>query len=88
MIPRAIGNMILIDNSSLSYCFQPENGVPILSYVEGKGDTEFKKLEGFLMKLKGVNDVRSVISKTFKTVEYARFNHADEAIRELFIKNK
>lgn len=33
IIPRSLSNMILVDNASLSYCFQPDNGIPIISYI-------------------------------------------------------
>lgn len=33
------------------------------------------------MKLRDVSDVRSVISRTFKTMEYGKFQHADSAIK-------
>ena len=29
------------------------------------------------MKLKDVNDVRALITKTFRTVDYAKFKHSD-----------
>lgn len=40
------------------------------------------------MKFKNVNDVRSLISSTFKTTEYVKFNHTEDAIRELYAKSE
>ena len=44
VIPRSLANIVLVDNSSMSYLFQPDNGIPIVSYFEGKTDNELKKL--------------------------------------------
>lgn len=37
-IGRRMQDIIIIDNSPTSYLFQPENGLPILSWYEDKDD--------------------------------------------------
>lgn len=58
IINRPLSDMVLIDNAAYSYCFQLENGVPILPYYEGTNDFELKALESYLLKLASCKDVR------------------------------
>ena len=44
-------NMIIIDNSVLSFAFQLENGIPILPYYQNKDDIEMENLKNYLTKL-------------------------------------
>lgn len=41
---RPLKDAIIIDNSTTSYMFQPENGLPILSWYEEKNDTKLLEL--------------------------------------------
>lgn len=56
MLGRDLSKTMIVDNSPLSYAFQPENGVPILSYYDEQGDRELAKLAPFLLKLASVED--------------------------------
>ena len=43
---RNMSDVIIIDNSVHSFMFQPENGLPILSWYDDLNDTElFKYIE-------------------------------------------
>ena len=43
-IGRKLSDAIIIDNSPPSYMFQPENGIPILSWYEDREDTKLYEL--------------------------------------------
>ena len=52
---------IIIDNSPNSYQFQPENGIPILSWYDDPDDRELMRFVPSLKMLAQVEDVRPVI---------------------------
>lgn len=58
---RNMKDIIIIDNSPSSYMFQPENGLPILSWYEEKNDTKLFELIPVLKLISQVNDVRPII---------------------------
>jgi RNA polymerase II subunit A small phosphatase-like protein len=43
-VGRPMENIIIIDNSPNSYQFQPENGLPILSWYDDPNDDELNLL--------------------------------------------
>lgn len=45
---RNFEDLVIVDNACYSYCFQLENGVPIVPYFTGKSDTELVELAAFL----------------------------------------
>ncbi|CAI5981446.1 unnamed protein product [Closterium sp. NIES-65] len=56
MLGRDLTKTMIVDNSPLSYAFQPENGIAIPSYYDEQGDRELAKLVPVLMKLAAVED--------------------------------
>jgi CTD small phosphatase-like protein 2 len=56
-------NLIIIDNSVLSFSFQLENGIPILPYYDNKDDSEMKFLVKYLKHLSNNVDIRVENSK-------------------------
>ena len=56
---RDLKNVIIIDNSPISYILQPDNAVPITTWINDKEDCELGKLIPFLSLLKNANDVRT-----------------------------
>lgn len=54
-----------MDNAVISFVFNLDNGVPILSFTDDDQDYQFVSLGRFLMSLKDVPDVRPVIFKQF-----------------------
>ncbi|CAI5472969.1 unnamed protein product [Closterium sp. Yama58-4] len=56
MLGRDLTKTMIVDNSPLSYAFQPENGIAIPSYYDEQGDRELAKLVPVLMKLATVED--------------------------------
>jgi RNA polymerase II subunit A small phosphatase-like protein len=58
---RSLQDVIIIDNSPLSYAFQPENGMPILSWYDDRTDTKLLELIPVLHLLSEVPDVRPIL---------------------------
>lgn len=54
-------DIIIIDNSTLSFSFQPENGMPILSWYDDRTDTKLIELIPVLKLLSEVPDVRPIL---------------------------
>lgn len=60
---RPMTDVFIIDNSPLSYSFQPENGMPILSWYEDKQDNKLLELIPVLKLLSEIDDVRPVLTE-------------------------
>ena len=60
---RDLKNIIIVDNSPLSYALHPENGLPILTWFEDKSDRELYHITPILEFLSYVKDVREFIPK-------------------------
>lgn len=73
---RELKDLIIVDNSPISYAFSMENGLPIKSWFSDKKDRELMKLLPILKFLSKVNDVREYIPKFVKegTIEYSKAN--------------
>ena len=55
-------DVVIIDNSILSFAYQIENGIPIVPYYEGKEDDELIFLSSFLINISNEKDLRDKIS--------------------------
>ena len=55
-------DVVIIDNSILSFAYQLENGIPIVPYYEGKEDDELIFLSSFLINISNDKDLRDKIS--------------------------
>ena len=73
---RDIKNIIIVDNSPISYALHPENGLPILTWFEDKSDRELYKITTILQFLSTVSDVRDFIPKFVdnNTINYEKAN--------------
>ena len=60
-----LSNMIIIDNSVLSFAFQLDNGIPILPYYSNKSDIEMNFLKNYLIKLAKYDNIVSQNSLNF-----------------------
>ena len=60
-VGRRMEDTIIIDNSPNSYQFQPENGLPILSWYDDPDDRELMRFIPALKLLAQVEDIRPVI---------------------------
>ena len=77
---RDIKNIIIVDNSPVSYALHPENGLPILTWFEDKSDRELFKITPILQFLSSVPDVREYIPK-FVENNTINYDKANEIIR-------
>jgi CTD small phosphatase-like protein 2 len=66
---RDLKDIILVDNSIVSFAFQMDNGVPISAFMRQANDEELLYLVGYLEEVGSFPDVREHIRKTFKLEE-------------------
>ena len=66
---RNLKDIIIVDNSPLSYSFHPNNGLPILSWFDDYNDFELENITPILIFLSTVNDVRNYIPQIVKNNE-------------------
>lgn len=59
-------DLVIIDNSVLSFAFQLECGIPILPYYNNPEDIEFTFLRDYLISCRHCNDLREQNTKIFK----------------------
>jgi TFIIF-interacting CTD phosphatase-like protein len=71
-VGRPLQNTIIIDNSPNSYQFQPENGIPILSWYEDPNDNELMRFVPALKMLADdrIDDVRPIILQSVANNEW------------------
>ncbi len=62
-VNRNLKDVILIDNNPISYLYNKDNGIPILTWHSIKSDNELIKLIPLLEYLSQCDDVRNVIKK-------------------------
>ena len=58
VLGRPLEDCIIVDNSPMSYIFQPENAVGISSFIDDKNDRELSILTPLFERLADVADVR------------------------------
>lgn len=61
---RDLKKVIILDNSPASYAFQPENAIPIETWIDDVDDSELFELIPLLEALTHVDDVPAVLWKT------------------------
>ena len=59
-------DLIIVDNSIISFAFNLANGVPIKAFVGEGNDEELLYMVTFLEEIFSIQDVRGHIEKTFK----------------------
>lgn len=70
-IGRKMKDMIIVDNSPLSYAFQPTSAIPITSWFDDRSDTELKDLIPVLQTtLKDQPDVRDILDANNKSYKW------------------
>ena len=75
---RDLKNIIIVDNSPLSYALHPENGLPILTWFEDKTDRELYSIMPLLEFLSTVPDVREFIPKIVGKDNKINYEKANE----------
>lgn len=61
LLGRDIKQVIIVDNSPISYAMQPENAVHILDFIDDEADGELDKTLAKVLTMRDVSDVRNVI---------------------------
>ena len=73
---RDLRDIIIVDNSIISFAFHMSNGIPIKAFLGNKNDEELLFMVTFLEELFSHTDVRKHIDATFKlqafTQKYGR----------------
>jgi CTD small phosphatase-like protein 2 len=85
---RKLSDLVLVDNAFYSYGYQIENGIPILPFYQNKQDTELMDLVDFLVKIKGVEDLRDAVKKFFMTELYQKYSNRPEILRQMILKQR
>lgn len=58
---RDVKQVIIVDNSPISYAMQPENAVHILDFIDDEADGELDKTLAKVLTMRDVPDVRNII---------------------------
>ena len=72
--------MLLVDNSAISFMFQPENGVPCLPFYHLAKDKELLSLMQFLKKAVQYEYMRTLIRETFFWEKYLKDSNEPKKI--------
>ena len=60
---RKLKDIVILDNSVISFAGQPDNGIYIPTYEGEEEDKELLKILDFLKNIAGVDDVRPYVSE-------------------------
>lgn len=66
---RNLKDVIIVDNSPNSYAFQPENAIPITTWIDDVTDNKLSQLAPILELLANVEDVRDFIKRVVQDPE-------------------
>jgi len=81
-------DMVIIDNSILSYAYHLNNGIPILPYYNSEKDFELMFLAGYLNQIYKYEDLREANKKYIKLENMVKMvKNKDENTEELPMKN-
>ena len=80
---RDMKNIIILDNNPNSYMLNPDNGVPIKTWLSDLNDTELYKITPYLefLSKNKINDVREIIKKV-KLGRLIKYDVFDQIIKE------
>ena len=80
VLGRDLATTVIVDNSPQAFSFQPDNGIPIRSYFDGKDDRELPRLLPVLQRLAQADDVRPILRQRYQVS--ARIEHAMALARQ------
>lgn len=66
---RDLSQVIIVDNSPHSYIFQPENAIPIGTFIDDMQDQELLDCLDVLLDVEGVDDVRDGLPVTLDRLQ-------------------
>ena len=84
ILGKDLKDLIIIDNNPVSYAFNEDNGIPILTWYDDLNDNELLKLVPLLKFLSKVDDVRPFIRR----IVNRRTNEVDFYLVNNIINNK
>ena len=85
-------NMIIIDNSVVSFSFHLDNGIPVLPFYSNKDDNELLYLKDYLLELEKSRNLKETNSKVFnlkkliKEISAKDAREKEELEKENYIK--
>ena len=68
----SLKDMVIIDNSVLSFAFHLDNGIPILPYYNGEEETEMQNLCLLLLEFSKYDDLQSQINEWIELKAYGK----------------
>ena len=68
---RSLDRTILVDNSALSYSFQPSNGLLSATFLDDRNDAGLRKILEVLTHVQSEADVRKALPKACAQVGYS-----------------
>ena len=83
LIGRDQKDIIIVDNSPNSYMFQPENAVPILTWLDDRNDKKLAELSPLLELMANVYDVRNAIAEVVRDDGEIDYVRAAESLKKL-----
>jgi Dullard-like phosphatase family protein len=63
-------DVVIIDNSVLSFAYHLDNGIPISPFYDSKDDSELLDIADFLLKYGDENDIRDKLKEVYKLNQY------------------
>ena len=63
-------DVVIIDNSVLSFAYHLDNGIPISPFYDSKNDNELLDIADFLVKYAKENDIRDKLKEIYKLSQY------------------
>jgi hypothetical protein len=63
-------DVVLIDNSVLSFAYHLDNGIPISPFYDSKNDSELLDISNFLFRYAEEDDIRDKLREVYKLSEY------------------
>ena len=85
-IGRDLKDTIIIDNNPISYLYNKDNGIPIITWHSSQSDNELVKMIPLLELLTKVDDVRIVIKKVVNG-SYINYTEVNKLIKKNNLNN-
>ena len=63
-------DIVIIDNSVLSFAYHLDNGIPISPFYDSKKDEELLEIADLLVKYADENDIRDILKEAYKLNEF------------------
>ena len=81
---RSLKNMVIVDNSPISFALQIENGIPIIPFYDNKDDFTLKELKNFLNELYFQENAQKFLNNKLKICKFSEFIEPIALFRNIF----